>query len=69
TPQAFARTAGAGLGEYLARAMAHGAAVAEPKDLAWLLASYARDGLARVEAAGDAPPLAAVRSALEEALG
>ena len=69
TPQAFARTAGAGLGEYLARAMAHGAAVAEPKDLAWLLASYARDGLARVEAAGDAPPLAAVRSALEDALG
>ena len=34
-----------------------------------MLASYARDGLARVEAAGDAPSLAAVRSALEEALG
>ena len=30
---------------------------------------YARDGLARVEAAGDAPSLAAVRSALEQALG
>ena len=43
--------------------------LAEPKDLAWLLASYARDGLARVEAAGDAPSLKAVRSALEEALG
>ena len=28
---------------------------AEPRDLAWLLASYARDGLARVEAAEDAP--------------
>ena len=41
----------------------------KPKDLAWLLASYARDGLARVEAAGDAPSLGAVRSALEEALG
>ena len=41
----------------------------EPADLAWLLASYARDGLARVEAAGDAPSLNAVRSALEEALG
>ena len=41
----------------------------EPRDLAWLLASYARDGLARVEAAGDAPSLNAVRSALEEALG
>ena len=37
--------------------------------MAWLLASYARDGLARVEAAGDAPSLTAVRSALEEALG
>ena len=33
------------------------------------MASYARDGLARVEAAGDAPSLNAVRSALEEALG
>ena len=69
-PRAFARgAAGAGLGEYLARALSHRAALAEPKDLAWLLASYARDGRARVEAAGDAPSLTAVRSALEEALG
>ena len=68
-PRAFARTAGAGLVEYLARALSHRAALAEPKDLAWLLASYARDGLARVEAAGDAPSLKAVRAALEEALG
>ena len=69
TPRAFARRIGAGLGEYLCRALSHRAALAEPKDLAWLLASYARDGLARVEAAGDAPSLAAVRSALEQALG
>ena len=68
-PRAFARDAGARLGEYLARALSHRAALAEPKDLAWLLASYARDGLARVEAAGGAPQLAAVREALEEALG
>ena len=68
-PRAFAREVGAGLAEYLARALSHRAALAEPKDLAWLLASYARDGLARVEAAGDAPSLAAVRGALEEALG
>ena len=68
-PRAFAREVGAGLGEYLCRALSHRAALAEPKDLAWLLASYARDGLARVEAAGDAPQLKAVRSALEEALG
>ena len=68
-PRAFARETGAGLGEYLSRALSHRAALAEPKDLAWLLASYARDGLARVEAAGDSPALAAVRAALEEALG
>ena len=68
-PRSFAHVVGAGLGEYLSRALSHSAALAEPKDLAWLLASYARDGLARVEAAGDAPSLAAVRSALEEALG
>ena len=69
TPRAFAREVGAGLAEYLSRALSHRAALAEPKDLAWLLASYARDGLARVEKAGDAPALAAVRQALEEALG
>ena len=66
-PRAFARDAGASLGEYLARALSHRAVLTEPKDLAWLLASYARDGLARVEAAGGAPTLAAVREALEEA--
>ena len=68
-PRAFAHDAGAGLGEYLARALSHRAALAEPRDLAWLLASYARDGLARIEAAGDAPALATVRAALEDALG
>ena len=68
-PRAFARKIGTGLSEYLCRALSHRAALAEPKDLASLLASYARDGLARVEAAGDAPSLKAVRSALEEALG
>ncbi len=68
-PRAFAREVDAGLGEYLCRTLSHRAALAEPRDLAWLLASYARDGLARVEAAGDAPSLAAVRKALEEALG
>ena len=68
-PRAFARKVGVGLGEYLSRALSHRAAIAEPKDLAWLLASYARDGLSRVEAAGDTESLKAVRSALEEALG
>ena len=59
-PRTFARVAGAGLGDCLARALSLRAALAEPKDLARLLASYARDGLAWVEAAGvvQAPILA-----------
>ena len=69
TPRTFAGEVGAGLGEYLCRALSHRARLSEPRDLAWLLASHARDALARVEAAGDAPSLAAVRAALEEALG
>ncbi|MYC91813.1 MAG: N-6 DNA methylase [Gemmatimonadetes bacterium] len=68
-PRAFAHEIGTGLGEYLARALSHRATLAEPRDLAWLLASYARDGLARVEAVGDTPSLLTVRTALEEALG
>ena len=68
-PRAFAREVGPRLGEYLVRSLSHRAALTEPKDLAWLLASYARDGLARVEAAGGGPSLKALRSALEEALG
>ena len=68
-PRTFARDVGPAFGEYLCRALSHRARLSEPRDLAWLLASYARDGLARVEAAGDASSLTAVRSALEEALG
>lgn len=68
-PRAFAHEVGAGFGEYLSRVLSHRAVLTEPKDLAWLLASYARDGLARVEAAEDASALRTVRSALEEALG
>ena len=69
TPRTFARQIGTSLGEYLSRALSHRAAIAEPRDLARLLASYARDGLSRVEAAGNAPALASVRNALEESLG
>ena len=68
-PRTFAQEIGAGLGEYLSRTLSHRASLTEPKDLAWLLASYARDGLARVEATGDTPLLTSVRSALEAALG
>ena len=69
TPRAFANKVGAGLGEYLCRALSHRATIVEPGDLAWLLASYARDSLSRVEAAADSPSLSVLRSALEDALG
>ena len=73
-PRSFARRVGVGLGEYLRRVLSHRARLAEPRDLAELLASHARDALARVEAAeaessDGASPLATVRVALEEALG
>ena len=68
-PRAFAKEIGPSLGEYLSRALSHRASLVEPKDLAWLLASYARDGLSRVEASGGAESLNVLRSALEEALG
>ena len=68
-PRAFANEVGPGLGEYLTRVLSHAASLADPEDVAWLLASYARDGLARVERAGDATSLATLREALEESLG
>ena len=68
-PRAFSNEVGPGLGEYLTRVLSHAASLTEPRDVAWLLASYARDGLARVERAGDAASLATLRQALEESLG
>jgi len=54
--------------EYLKRVLLHAAPLATPEDLAWFLASYARDAKSRIETA-ELPALAAVRAALEEALG
>lgn len=69
TPRSFAREVSTRLAEYLARALSHRTVLTEPGDLAWLLASYARDGLSRVEAVDDSASLESVRSALEVALG
>ena len=68
-PRSFANEVGPGLVEYLTRVLSHAASLAEPRDVAWLLASYARDGLARVERAGDAASLTSLREALEQSLG
>lgn len=54
--------------EFLRRALLLKAPITTARDLAWLLASYAREALARVEAA-ELPALATLQEALEQALG
>jgi hypothetical protein len=68
-PHKAANELGERFAEYLKRVMLHAAPLNNPKDVAFFLASYARDARARVEGAGNLPALAAVRTALEEALG
>ena len=67
-PRRFAEVHGERFTEYLKRVMLHAAPLASPADVAWFLASYARDAKARIEHA-ELPALATVRAALEEALG
>ena len=67
-PRELASSDGQRLYEYLQRVLLRPAALTDPKDLAWFLASYAREAQARVEKAS-LPGLADVRSALEQALG
>lgn len=69
TPSISAASVGLAFVEYLRRALTQNVALVQPRDVAWFLASYARDALARVDAAGDLPALKTVRSALEDALG
>jgi hypothetical protein len=54
--------------DFLKRVMLHAAPLATPEALAWFLASYAREALARIERP-QVPALEAVRTALEDALG
>ena len=67
-PGRLAREQGASFEEFLRRVMRHAAPLATPRDVAWFLASYAREARARVDAAGP-EALATVREALEEGLG
>jgi hypothetical protein len=69
TPRKSAEQIGRAFGEYLKRALTLSVALREPKDVAWFLASYARDALQRVDEAGNLPALANVRASLEQALG
>jgi hypothetical protein len=66
--RAFADQHGASFEEFLKRVMLYQASLAAPRDLAWFLASYAREARFRIEN-GELPALAGIRTALEEALG
>jgi len=55
--------------DFLKRCLMRPAPVTDPKDVAWFLASYAREAKARIERASDLPALDTVRKALEQALG
>jgi hypothetical protein len=68
-PRAVAQQHGDQFVEFIKRACLHAAPLNNPKDVAWFLASYARDALARVERHKELPALQTVRTALEEALG
>lgn len=67
-PRKAAKMHGERFGEFLRRAMLYRVPLAAPKDLAWFLASYAREARVRIESA-DLDALAAIRAALEDALG
>ena len=61
----------AAFGDFLARVMLQAAPLGEPKDLAWLLASYAREAAHRIEGAPASAQrqLAVLKQSLEAALG
>jgi hypothetical protein len=67
-PRKTAARAGESFIEFLKRAMLLSAPLDSAADLAWFLASYAREAKFRIEY-GDFPAIATVRKALEEALG
>ena len=67
-PAELAAQHGEGLLAYLERVLLSNAPLADPRDLARFLASYARDARARI-AWAQVPALAALRRALEESLG
>ncbi len=68
-PQKAAKEQGGRFVEFLRRAMLHAAPLTEPEDLAWFLASYAREAKGRVEQSANLPALEGLKNALEEALG
>jgi hypothetical protein len=54
-PQKLTEFIGASFHEYLIRALLQAAPLTSPKEVAWFLASYARDAKARIDAQADLP--------------
>lgn len=55
--------------EYLRRVMLSVTSITSPEEVAWFLASYAKDAKSRLEQQHNLPALQSIRTALEEALG
>jgi hypothetical protein len=68
-PRGTAQREGSRFFEFLRRACLYNAPLNNPRDVAWFLASYAHDALARVERHKELPALQSVRAAIEDALG
>lgn len=68
-PRTFAQAQGERLVAYLQRVMLCAAPLTNPRDVAWFLASYARDARTRLADKPDLPALLTLRAALENALG
>jgi hypothetical protein len=58
-----------GFAEFLQRVLLRRAPLADPKSVAFFLASYARDALARIENHASLPALSSLREALGQSLG
>ncbi|MEP7289908.1 MAG: type ISP restriction/modification enzyme [Chloroflexota bacterium] len=69
TPRALAQQHDALLTEYLLRVMRRNAALTDPRDVAWILASYAREARLQLERGGTLPALEQIREDLQASLG
>ncbi|MBU2613860.1 N-6 DNA methylase, partial [Patescibacteria group bacterium] len=67
-PRKFAKEVGERFADYLVRVLKYSAPLTSPQDLAWFLASYAREARYRVEDAG-LEALDPIKKALEQTLG
>ena len=68
-PHNAAKDRAARFGDFLKLSILSPAILVAPKDVAWVLAYYAREAKARIEIQSELPALANIRHALEQALG